>query len=94
MKNGNWNGQQLISKDWIQSVQQPSKPNPSYGYMWWINQQGKRYWEGVSEKVYYAAGFGGNFIVVDEEHDLVIVTRWLEPKRIGEMVKLVVDAFE
>lgn len=94
LKNGNWNGQQLISKDWVKSVQQPSKPNPSYGYMWWINQPGKRHWEGVSEKVYYAAGFGGNFIVVDEEHDLVIVTRWLEPKRIGEMVKLVMESVE
>ena len=38
--------------------------------------------------------FGGNFIVVDEEHDLVIVTRWLDPRKIGEMVKLVIDAVE
>ena len=92
LRDGNWNGQQLISKKWVNEVQQPSKANSSYGYMWWINGQGRRHWEGVSEKVYYAAGFGGNYIVIDKEHDVVIVTRWLEPKKMGEMVKLVMDA--
>lgn len=62
--------------------------NASYGYMWWLNQ-GPRQWEGVPSHVYYAAGFGGNFIVIDDQQDLVIVTRWLEPAEIGEMVRLV-----
>ncbi len=92
LRKGNWNGQQLISKKWTEAVQVPSKPNPNYGYMWWINQPGRRHWEGVSEKIYYAAGFGGNYIVIDEEHDVVIVTRWLQPSKMGEMVKLVMDA--
>ena len=26
---------------------------------------------------YWAAGFGGNYIYVDEAHDLVIVLRWI-----------------
>ena len=38
--------------------------------------------------------FGGNFIIVDEEHDLLIVTRWLEPSRLGEFVQLVMKALE
>ena len=48
----------------------------------------------MSKKIYSADGFGGNFIVVDNEHDLVIVTRWLEPNKIGEMVQLVIKAVE
>ena len=57
--------------------------------MWWLNQPGDRYWEGVPESVYYAAGFGGNFIVVAPEQDLVMVLRWLEPSEIGEFVRKV-----
>ena len=92
LRKGNWNGKQLISKKWIDAIQVPSKANSNYGYMWWLNQKGKRHWEGVPEHLYYAAGFGGNFIVIDEKNDLVIVTRWLEPSKIGEMVKLVLGA--
>jgi hypothetical protein len=42
--------------------------------------------------VFYAAGFGGNFIVVDQKSGLVIVTRWLEPSKIGDFVKQVYEA--
>ena len=46
-------------------------------------------WEGLSENIYYAAGFGRNFIVLDQKNDLVFVTPWLEPNKIEEfMTKL------
>ena len=93
LNNGNWNGEQLIRPAWIDAATTPSVPNVNYGYMWWLNRKGERHWEGVSENVFYAAGFGGNFIVVDQEKGLVIVTRWLEPKQMGEMVRLVMGAF-
>ena len=89
---GNWKGKQLISQDWIKMAVKPSKPNNNYGYMWWLNLDGNRHWEGVNKKVFYAAGFGGNFIVIDKENDLVVVTRWLEPSKIGEFMKMVSDA--
>ncbi|MEM9823382.1 MAG: serine hydrolase [Bacteroidota bacterium] len=94
LNKGNWNGQQLFDPNWISQATTSSKANVNYGYMWWLNKKGQRHWEGVAESVYYAAGFGGNFIVVDEEHDLVIVTRWLEPSKMGEMVRMVLAAFE
>ena len=89
MNDGAWNDQQIISKNWIKKAIEPSKPNANYGYMWWLNKKGNRHWEGLSESIYYAAGFGGNFIVIDKENDLVVVTRWLEPNKIGEFMKLV-----
>ncbi len=93
LRGGKWNGQQLISENWVNSVQKPSEANGAYGYMWWLNHPPRKY-EGVSESVYYAAGFGGNYIVIDQEHDLVIVTRWLEPSKMGEMVKMVMEAMK
>jgi len=88
LRNGKWKGEQLISKQWVESVQNPSKANESYGYMWWLNK-GNRKMEEISESVYYAAGFGGNYIVIDKENQLVVVTRWLEPSKLGEFLRLV-----
>ena len=87
--NGVWNKTQLISTEWLSKVITPSKPNANYGYLWWLNKEGKRQWKGLSENIFYAAGFGGNFIVIDQENDLVIVTRWLEPSKIGEFMQKV-----
>jgi len=92
LNKGIWNEERLISEEWIQEAITSSTANVNYGYMWWLNKKGNRHWEGVSENVFYAAGFGGNFIIVDRENDLVIVTRWLEPSQIGTFVKMVVDA--
>lgn len=94
LNEGNWNGEQLISKDWVQAVQQPSEAMESYGYMWWLNR-GPRKWRGVDdESIYYAAGFGGNFIVIDSANDMVIVTRWLAPSQIGAFMQKVQEAIE
>lgn len=35
---GSWNGQQLISSDWVSKVAQPSRTNPCYGYFFWTNR--------------------------------------------------------
>lgn len=84
-RKGKWNDQQLISERWTEMIQTPASAFESYGYMWWLNK-GPRAWEGLPDHLFYAAGFGGNFIVVDQANDLVIVTRWLEPSKIGELV--------
>lgn len=94
LNDGKWNEEQVISKDWIEKATVPSTPNPNYGYMWWLNQKGDRHWDGLSENIYYAAGFGGNFIVIDKENDFVVVTRWLEPNKIGDLMTKVNAALD
>ncbi|MCM4160371.1 serine hydrolase [Antarcticibacterium flavum] len=91
-RNGKWEGEQLLSEELIEEAIQASPANENYGYMWWLNQKGSRHWEGLPEHIFYAAGFGGNFIIIDREQDLVIVTRWLEPSKIAEFTKLVYEA--
>ncbi|XOV92527.1 MAG: serine hydrolase domain-containing protein [Bacteroidota bacterium] len=85
-RKGKWDGKQLISEDWVSMIQTSAEANESYGYMWWLNR-GSRKWEGTPDHLFYAAGFGGNYIVVDTEQDLVIVARWCS--KIGELVRLV-----
>jgi CubicO group peptidase (beta-lactamase class C family) len=89
LSRGKWDGTRLLSESWIDAATAPSEPNPNYGYMWWLNQKGSRQWKGVPNSVYYAAGFGGNFIVVCPEQDLVMVLRWLEPSQIESFVQMV-----
>ena len=93
LRRGNWQGKQLVSQKWVDMVQQSSEANSNYGYLWWLNK-GNNPWEGTPSSVYYAAGFGGNYIIVDNEHDLVIVTRWIKSSKINEMVKLVLMSNE
>ncbi len=93
LNDGKWRNDQLISKNWITDAITPSGPNPNYGFMWWLNSKGDRNWKQLSDKIYYAAGFGGNFIVIDKGNDLVVVTRWLEPGMIEEFMEKVHQAF-
>ncbi|WMN06107.1 serine hydrolase [Marivirga arenosa] len=90
LRNGKWGNKQLISEDWVKSVQESSTANPDYGYLWWNNSQEK--WEGVSKDVYYAAGFGGNYIIIDEKNDMVVVSRWIDNSKIDDVMRLLQEA--
>ena len=92
LRDGKWKNHQLLSTKWIAAAHRPSTPNKEYGYMWWINSTKK--WPDVSPQIYYAAGFGGNYIVVDNEHDLVVVTRWMDDSKMGELMKQIIESIE
>ena len=92
LRKGKWKNEQLLSESWINTAQQPSIANKEYGFLWWLNEDVRL--KGLSKSIYSAQGFGGNFIVIDNDHDLVMVTRWLEPSKLGDFVKLVVGSLE
>lgn len=95
LNDGKWQQEQIISKDWIRQATTSSTPNVNYGFMWWLNaKEGSRHWKGVDEDIFYAAGFGGNFIIIDKKNDIVVITRWLEPKKVGEFMKLFSEAID
>lgn len=94
LNKGKWQDTRIISEEWITEALAPSVPNPNYGYMWWLNKPGNRNWEGLPENIFYAAGFGGNFIVICPDQDLVVVTRWLEPSKIGDFMAEVFEALD
>jgi len=93
MNEGKWKDKQLISNAWIREATKPSIPNPSYGYMWWLNTEGKdNRMSNLSANGYYAAGFGGNYIIVEPKEKLVIVLRWCEPAKANKMLGLIKKA--
>jgi CubicO group peptidase (beta-lactamase class C family) len=76
LRRGNWNGQRLVEEDWIDAMRQPSAQKPDYGFLWWLNTD-RAQLPAAPASAYYAAGNGGNYIYIDEEHDLVVVLRWI-----------------
>lgn len=73
---GNFNGQQLISKNWIEMSTTPDAPHvmpnstmsehpQGYGFQWWIPQK--------DEGDFFAVGIYNQFIYVQPEKNLVIV---------------------
>jgi hypothetical protein len=88
LNRGNWNGQRLLSSDWVEqatSVQVPATiPNDNlprsggagvYGFNWWVNgikPNGKRLWPGAPPRTYYANGLHCNVCIVVPEWNMVI----------------------
>jgi len=93
LNQGKWKEKQIISPEWIAEATTPSPANPSYGYLWWLNHpDSSRYVKEAGEEMFYAAGFGGNFIVILPQHNMVVVTRWLAPKVMPEFIQKIMTA--
>ncbi|MGZ5189464.1 MAG: serine hydrolase domain-containing protein [Flavisolibacter sp.] len=90
--NGNWNGKQLISEQWIKQSTIPTKAQPTYGYMNFFLNTDKKYLPSAPASAFVHVGNGTNIIYVDKENDLVMVIRWIENRNIDEMVKKVLTA--
>lgn len=89
LRKGKWKDRQLLSEKWIDLSLASSPANKSYGYLWWNNSEQSI--KGAPSHLYYAAGFGGNYIVVDYKNDLVVVTRWAN-ENMGEILRLITNA--
>ena len=97
LNKGKWNGKRIISEDWIKKSITPSKTNPEYGYMWWINSElGKDYqttdWKNVPTNIFYGSGFGGNEVIIIPDENMVIVGRWFGSQTESTFIKMVLDS--
>lgn len=93
LNNGKWKDRQLVSPAWIQLATTPSKPERNYGFMWWLDADDDSRMSQISDQAYYAAGFGGNYIIIEPEYNLVVVLRWTEPGRTNEFLEKLYKAF-
>jgi CubicO group peptidase (beta-lactamase class C family) len=74
LRHGTWGDRQIISKKWLQEATRQQGVNQEYGYLWWLNNQGR--WPAAPASSFSAQGAGDNTIWIDPEHDLVVVWRW------------------
>jgi CubicO group peptidase (beta-lactamase class C family) len=92
LRNGNWNGTQVVSEEWVEQATNPSQDfNGGWGFFWWLNQPGSlvsidnvltpdydepsdlKLVPEAPDDMYWALGFGGQFIQVDPATDTVVV---------------------
>jgi len=93
LRNGAWEGRQIVSRRWVQMATTPCDIAPQYGYLWWLNS-GRATVPSAPESSFFALGSGGNVIWVDRDHDLVVVTRWLEFAKLDAFAKLVLASLK
>jgi len=72
LDNGRGNGQQVIPEGWVADSQVPRtrsrrESDRFYGYGWWVREL-------AGHPSYYAWGYGGQFIFIVPDLDLVVVT--------------------
>ncbi|MDP2856928.1 MAG: serine hydrolase [Bacillota bacterium] len=72
----------------------PAKCQVTYGYMNWMLNTNKRLLPSCPETSFFHAGNGANIIWVDQEHDLVVVIRWIRREQLDEFLGLVLSAVE
>ena len=87
LRGGRWESRQIVPKQWIEDMRQPTPVREDYGFMWWLNTDREQV-PAAPASAFYAAGFGGNYIWVDQENDLLIVLRWVPA--LTEVVEAVV----
>ncbi len=84
LNNGVWNGEQVVPREWIEVSTKPQTEESEfhdYGYQWWCRSKDKTPWwsnpvyGGENEHdIFYAMGYGGQFIMVIRDLDMVVVT--------------------
>jgi len=73
LRGGEWDGEQIVSRDWVIRSTQPSQwLNPFYGYLWWLNTW-KQMWPDAPADAYAAIGMGEKRIYVIPSLDIVAV---------------------
>lgn len=75
LRKGKWNNKQIVSESWLNEATKPKPPAGDYGYLWWLNTEGKQ-WPDVPRTSFAAIGAGSNTVWIDPEHDIVVVWRW------------------
>jgi CubicO group peptidase (beta-lactamase class C family) len=92
LRGGKWGEKQLLQPEFVKAAITPSAHGPDYGYLWWLNSQGKNY-PGLPTTAFGARGAGSNTITILPQQDLVVVWRWHAGNE-AEFVKRVVAAIK
>jgi CubicO group peptidase (beta-lactamase class C family) len=93
LREGNWNGRQLISKEFIAQAKTPTPLQKTYGYMnWFLNTDEARRYRAAPVGSVFFIGAGTNIIWIDPSHDMVVVVRWITNSAINPFMRRLLAA--
>ncbi|MEL7648461.1 MAG: serine hydrolase [Sedimentibacter sp.] len=88
LNDGQWNGQQIVSKEWIrESTEEKSRWGElKYGLLWWIIDE--------EDHSFAALGDGGNVIYVNpKQKTVIIIASYFKPK-VEDRIKIIKEYIE
>jgi len=77
LRDGMWGDRRIVSEEWVRASTAPVVPDiapengrsdPGYGYQWWVPDH-----DGERPAVFAGNGYGGQFLLVAPEYDVVAV---------------------
>jgi CubicO group peptidase (beta-lactamase class C family) len=88
---GSANGLSLVPAAWVERMQQPCAIAPFYGWLTWLNRDGRLFAD-ASPRSWFMIGAGGHYVWIDPAHEAVVVVRWLDSARAPGFVSRVARA--
>jgi CubicO group peptidase (beta-lactamase class C family) len=92
LRRGKWKDRQILSDEWVTRALTPTVAQPTYGFMNWFLNTDKKYLPSAPVSVFVHVGNGTNVIIVDPDHDIVAVVRWIENGAVDGFVQRLLSA--
>lgn len=83
---GRHEGRQLVPAEWIARMRQPCAIAPFYGWLVWLNRDGRLFAD-ASRSSWFLWGAGGHYTWIDPENEAVVVVRWMDPAHVPGFVR-------
>lgn len=98
---GRWKDEQILTEDWVKETVTPCAANKQqrYGYQFWLNgfdekHSGQRLFPDVPADMFYAVGFGGQYIFIIPSKKLVVVRNGLHEIDENKFLKEVIQSIQ
>jgi CubicO group peptidase (beta-lactamase class C family) len=69
-------GRQVLSADWVRQMREPCARAPYYGFLIWLNHQGKVF-PSLPASSFFGVGAGSSYTWIEPERRMVVIVRWL-----------------
>jgi CubicO group peptidase (beta-lactamase class C family) len=93
LDDGQVEGRQVLSAQWIARMRTPCPIAPFYGYLIWLNHA-RRVFPSVPESSYFAIGAGSSFTWIEPERRMVVVVRWIDADHADPFFGRVLEAVD
>lgn len=94
LNEGNWDGNQILSKEWMKHATTPTQARKTYGFMNYFLNTDKALYPSAPASAFAHLGAGTNMVYVDRENDLIIVARWINRNALDGLIGRVLESLE
>lgn len=94
LRRGRWGGREVFKERWYTLATTPTVAEPTYGFMNWYLNTGKKLLPSAPESSFAHLGNGTNAIYCDPENDLVVVVRWIERDALDGVIQRVLGSLK